>query len=102
MHHGLLQKLAQSGDYYDELNQNIDTPFLLSLDMDHLEEMPVNSCRLGMNEDLPFVLKTHGSLLQQVACGRELKYKKVYISMCQWDPGILSLGGWPMGRGGPT
>lgn len=27
MHHSLLQKLAQSGDYYDDLNQDSDTPF---------------------------------------------------------------------------
>jgi hypothetical protein len=27
----------------------------------------------------------------------ELKYKIAYISMCQWDPGILSLGDWPIG-----
>ncbi|KAL5684127.1 hypothetical protein ACJX0J_010512, partial [Zea mays] len=24
-------------------------------------------------------------------------YKIAYISMCQWDPGILSLGDWPIG-----
>jgi hypothetical protein len=149
MHHSLLQKLAQSGDYYDDLNQDNDTPFLSSLGMNHLVEMSVSSSSLLMNEDLSFVPETHSSLLQQAAWDREhfdyemrksiakivledelfdvgssvhsvdscmqfrdqicmskllidsyrleLKYKIAYISMCQWDPGILSLGDWPIG-----
>jgi hypothetical protein len=141
-HGGLLQLLACCKD--DELNQDRDTPFLLGLGMDQVDEMLASPSSLGMNEDLPSVPETHGSLLQQVAWDRKhfayemctliaemvledvltdvgnlafsidssmqisdqpskyalvidayllkTQYKKPYISISQWDPGIWCKG----------